>query len=253
MKNIGSEILNKKYFIFDIDGTLIDSMGMWNYVDQQIVKKYTGVEVPLMEIKMFRDSVLYNNQNVNGDIYLIYYDELIKNFNLPVVVDDFRQQRGDLSRYISINELDYKPGAAKLLNILAEMGKKLGVATTTTTRQYSIYQNDNKHLIRQAPLKKLIDVAVLCEDVERKKPDPECYLKVMQAFHAKPEECIVFEDSLNGVISAKEAGIDVVAVYDASAENEQDLISKIADYKVETFDEFIKLLGLDKQQAQPQG
>lgn len=74
----------------------------------------------------------------------------------------------------------------------------------------------------------------------------------MQKLGAKPEECIVFEDSLNGVISAKSAGIEVCAVYDESSANEQDIIDKIADYKIETFDELIKLLGLDKPQGQPQ-
>ena len=53
-------------------------------------------------------------------------------------------------------------------------------------------------------------------------------------------------------MSAKNAGIEVCAVYDESAANEQDVIEKIADYKVESFDELIKILGLDKPQGQPQ-
>ena len=252
MKEITERLLDKKYFIFDIDGTLVDSMGMWNLVDQKVLLDNFGIEVSQMDIKMFRDSVLYNADNVHGDIYMIYYDELVKFFNLGITADDFRKLRHDLSNYLSINELDYKKGAADFLNVLKELGKKIGVATTTTTRQYNIYEEQNQKMIKQAPLKKLVNAAVLCEDVTRKKPDPEAYLLAMQKLGAKPEECIVFEDSLNGVMSAKNAGIEVCAVYDESAANEQDVIEKIADYKVESFEEIIKILGLDKPQGQPQ-
>ena len=250
MKNI-REILDRKYFIFDIDGTLIDSMGMWNLVDQEVLFKHLGRTVDLMEIKAFRDSVIYNSQNVHGDIYMTYYEELIKAYGLDMTAEQYRQERGDLSRFLSVNKLDYKPGADRFLLAISELGKKIGVASTTVKRQYDIYINQNKNLIKKAPLKSLVDVAVLCEDVSKKKPDPEAYLKVMEAFGCKPSECVVFEDSLNGIISAKEAGLEVVAVYDDSAADEQELIAKIADFQVESFDELIKTLGLSKPQGQP--
>ena len=107
MKEITDRFLDKKYFIFDIDGTLIDSMGMWNLVDQKVLLDNFGIEVDQMDIKMFRDGVLYNSQNVNGDIYMIYYDELIKYFNLGITPEEFRNLRHDLSNYLSINELDF--------------------------------------------------------------------------------------------------------------------------------------------------
>lgn len=251
MKEITDRFLDKKYFIFDIDGTLIDSMGMWNLVDQKVLLDNFGIEVDQMDIKMFRDGVLYNSQNVNGDIYMIYYDELIKYFNLGITPEEFRNLRHDLSNYLSINELDFKPGADAFLNLIKLLGKKVGVATTTIRRQYDIYENQNKKIMKKASLKKLVDAVVLCEDVTRKKPDPEAYLLAMAKLGAKPEECIVFEDSLNGILSAKDAGIEVCAVYDESAANEQDVIDKIADYKVESFEELIKILGLDKAQNQP--
>lgn len=252
MKEINGKMLDKKYFIFDIDGTLVDSMGMWNLVDQKVLLDNFGIQVDPMDIKMFRDSVLYNTQNVHGDIYMIYYEELIKYFNLGITPEEFRKLRHDLSNYLSINELDFKPGADEFLNIIKQLGKKVGVATTTIKRQYDIYENQNKIMMKKAPLKRLVDATVLCEDVTRKKPDPEAYLLVMQKLGAKPEECIVFEDSLNGVISAKDAGIEVCVVYDDSAANEQDVIEKIADYKVESFYELIKALGHDKHQGQPE-
>ena len=252
MKEITSEILEKKYFIFDIDGTLIDSMGMWNLVDQQVIFNQLGVMVDIDEIKAFRDSVIYNNQNVHGDIYMTYYAELIKYLGLDMTPEQYREELTKMSNHLSVNELDYKPGADEFLKAIKQMGKKVGVATTTIRSQYDIYENKNQKLIKKAPLKNLVDVKVLCEDVTRKKPDPEVYLKVLADFGCDAKDCIVFEDSLNGIISAKEAGIDVVAVYDDSAKNEQELIDKITDYKVESFEVLMRILGLDKSQNQPQ-
>ena len=252
MKEITERLLDKKYFIFDIDGTLVDSMVMWNYIDQKVLLDNFGISVAADDIKAFRDSILYDDRHVSGDIYAIYYEEFVKLFNLGITGKDFKRLRYELATYLSVNELDYKLGAADFLNILKDLGKKIGVATTTTRKQYRIYEDLNERMIKQAPLKKLVDAVVLCEDVTRKKPDPEAYLLVMKKLGAKPEECLVFEDSLNGVMAAKTAGIEVCSVYDASAKSEQDIIAKIADYKVASFEEFIKILGLDKPQGQPQ-
>ena len=102
--------------------------------------------------------------------------------------------------------------------------------------------------MKKAPFQKYVDIKVLCEDVEKKKPDPEAYLKVLKLFNCDAKDCIVFEDSLNGAIAAKEAGIEVVAIYDDSAKSEQDLLSKIVDYKIDSFEEFIEKSGLNKLQ-----
>ena len=252
MKNIDSGLLDKKYFIFDLDGTLIDSMGMWNLVDQKVLFDNFGVEVNQEDIKIFRDAVLYDAQNIGGDIYNLYYESLINFFNLGISSDEFKKLRYDLSNKISIYGLDYKSGADKFLNLLKQMGKKIGVATTTTKKQYEIYGTKNIQMIQKAPLKKLVDAVVLCEDVQRKKPDPEAYLLVMNKLGAKPEECIVFEDSLNGILAAKNAGIEVCAVFDKSAQNEQDVIDKIVDFKIDSFDQLIDKLNFEKMQIQPE-
>ncbi len=244
MKQISEDIMKKKYFIFDIDGTLVDSMVMWNLIDQKVLYDNFGITVAAEDIKSFRDSILYDDRNVSGDIYAIYYDEFVKLFNLGITGKDFKRLRYELATYLSVNELDFKDGAAEFIVALKELGKKIAVASTTTKKQYRIYEDLNQKMIKKAPLKKIVDEVVLCEDVTRKKPAPEAYLLVMKRLGAKPEECIVFEDSLNGVLAAKQAGLEVVAVYDDSAKNEQELIGKIADYRVESFDEMIKALGI---------
>lgn len=245
MKKITEKLLDKKYFIFDIDGTLVDSMGMWNLVDQTTIYNQTGIVVPVEDIKMLRDSVLYDPNNIGGSIYDIFYQEVINTFGLNMTFEQYGELRRELADYISINELDFKPGAGDFLQILKGLGKKIGITTTTTRRQFNIYSEQNKKMTSVAPMGKLANVIVTCEDVERKKPDPEAYLKTVKLLGAKPKECIVFEDSLSGAIAAKSAGLDVVSVYDESAKFEQDRLGMIVDYKIESFDELIKILGLE--------
>lgn len=242
MKKITKDLLNKKYFIFDLDGTLIDSMGMWNLIDQQIILRHTGRKAELMKIKSFRDSIIYDKR-VQGNVYLAYYKELIKHFNLGISVEQFRQERRVLYKEIATNKLEYKQGASEFLKFLKRKGKKIAIATTTTKDTYDIYTQDNKNLVRQAPLSKIADVAVLYEDAEKKKPDPEAYLLVMKKFGCKAQDCIVFEDSFNGIRSAKGAGLEVVAVYDEFAQDEQEHIDKLADYKIDSFSDLLDLFG----------
>lgn len=248
MKHIDRSLLNKKYFIFDIDGTLVDSMSMWNLVDQIAIFELAGYQVSEDEIKALRDSVLYHADNIAGDIYKLFYATVIETYGLGVTVEEYQALRHDNADYLSINEVDFKPGAGEFLQIVKQLGKKIGIATTTTKRQLEIYSSQNKNMPRKASINKIADAVVACEDVINKKPSPEAYLKTIEKLGAKPEECIVFEDSINGVISAKEAGLEVCAVFDKTAAGEQDLIDKLADYKVYSFDELIKVLGLENLQ-----
>ena len=93
MKEISEKLLDKKYFIFDIDGTLLDSMEMWSLADQMVIKNHLGVDVALNELKSFRDSVLYNLQNIHGDIYMIFYDEIIKLLGLDMTAEEYSEER----------------------------------------------------------------------------------------------------------------------------------------------------------------
>ena len=71
---------NKKYIIFDMDGTLIDSIGIWNITDKYIIEKYSGITVDLDDIQRERDNFLHSNQD--SDIYLAYCTYLIKKYGL---------------------------------------------------------------------------------------------------------------------------------------------------------------------------
>ena len=70
----------------------------------------------------------------------------------------------------------------------------------------------------------------------------EFYNLIMQHYNARPDECLIFEDSYTGVLAGKNAGIEVINIYDKYSNSDRDEINKITDYKIENYRQFIDYL-----------
>ena len=239
MKTIDKlDIESKKYIIFDLDGTLIDSIGIWNITDYKLIKKYSGKSVDLFKIQQFRDDFL--NTHVDHDIYLSFCDYLIKKYHFNgISKEELLQDRWKISGDILENEMDYKDGVVPFIFRLKELGYKVILATMTTDVQMDIYTRKNKKMMEQLNILDTFDYIIKKEDVSKKKPDPEIYLKVLDIFQANKEECLIFEDSYTGVLAAKNAGIEVVNIYDSYADIDRDKIRNITDYEINSYDEIL--------------
>ena len=86
---------------------------------------------------------------------------------------------------------------------------------------------------------RVFDLITRKEGVQNKKPNPEIYNKIMQHYNARPEECLIFEDSYTGVLASNNAGIEVVNVNDKYADLDRDKINEITDYSIKNYKEFI--------------
>ena len=238
MKNLSKlDLYKKKYIIFDMDGTLIDSIGVWNSTDQRLILKYAKEYIDEIFIQTQRDYFL--NTNTNGNSYFEYAKFLIKLYNLDVNVYTLTNERATIASKILKKELDYKPRAVELIYKLKNMGFTLALATMTSTNQLDIYAYENPKMSKRMNLYDTFDYISTIEDVKEKKPNPEIYLKIMEQLNANNDECLVFEDSYTGVLAANNANIDVVNVYDRYADVNRDLIDKLTDYKINNYDEFI--------------
>ncbi len=242
MKNLKElNLKDKKYIIFDMDGTLIDSIGVWNRTDQKLIEEFGGMSISLDDIQTERDAFLHSNQA--SDIYLAYCEYLIKKYDFSIQdAEKLLKIRWDKSGEILENEMDFKPDVVDLILRLKDLGFTLVLATMTTQVQLDIYSRKNKKMVEQMNIVNVFDLITRKEDVKNKKPNPEIYNKIMQHYNANPNECLIFEDSYTGVLASNNAGIEVVNVYDKYADVDRDKINEITDYSITKYKEFIDLV-----------
>lgn len=224
----------KKVILFDLDGTLIDSVGIWNEVDKQLILRLGGVPAGEAELQAQRDAALRRFSSAPNP-YLLYCGALKKNIHTPLTAEQILALRYQIAAEYLKTHIDYKPGAAQLLRWLKAQGFLLVLATTTKRSNIDVYRTENQNMLQQAPLDELFSAVYTREDVKNIKPHPEVYQTAMREFGVTPSDCLVFEDSLVGIEAAKQAGIEVAALYDRYSANEQEQIKASADFYFTSF------------------
>ena len=198
--------------IFDIDGTLVDSMGVWYDIDVEYFK--------LLEIPM-PPTIQKDIEGMSFTETAIYFKETVD--IREKTIEDIKFDWVCMARDKYLNEIKAKPGAKEFIKFLKEKGIKTGCATS----------NDrNLALAALQPhgwLNKMESVRTACE-VNAGKPAPDIYLKVAEDLGVKPENCLVFEDIPNGMRAGKAAGMTVIGVEDENAKKYKEEIDEICDY-----------------------
>ena len=238
MRNLKNKLSNLDLVIFDLDGTLIDSNGTHNNLDIELVH-FIGENKSPEEILHERDEVIKNNKT--GDIYLNYCNYLSTKYNSNLSGEEILQYRRDLLKKTS-KDIKYKPDADKMIKYLKSKNIKLALATVSRKGTIDIYINENENIKNKCNIKDYFDFIVTKDDVNLKKPNPEVYNKIIEKFQIKDvSRCIVIEDSLTGVLAAKNAKLDVIVMYDKYSDKDRDRINELADYTVSNFKELIDL------------
>ena len=133
---------------------------------------------------------------------------------------------------------DYIAGFEQLIADLHSHGVRTAVVTSSNLlKMESVYR-------QQTNFKSLFDAILTSEDFERSKPDPDCYLKAAQHLDSQPSECVVFEDSFNGLRSGRAARMKVVGLATTNAMERIAPLSdmQIIDYRMVDYETLNRLL-----------
>ena len=154
-----------------------------------------------------------------------------------------------MSKEVS-KDIKYKPDADEMIKYLKNNKIKIALATVSRRETLDIYINENENLKNKCNIQEYFDFIVTKDDVKLKKPNPEVYNKIIENFNITDlSKCIVIEDSLTGVLAAKNANLDVIVIYDKYSEKDRNKINELADYNVNNFKELIELFKESKLQG----
>lgn len=185
--------MSLKGIIFDFDGTILDTEST-DYRAWQDVFSAFGHNLPLIDWMKGIGST---------DMFV---PEAYLETRLGYVIDRSHVVNLHDEKCIALeNALPLMPGVREYLNEAKDLDLKIGLATSSPCNRI------HRHLAR-LNIMSYFDAVKCREDVSFTKPNPELYITVLNALHLSPGEVLAFEDSPNGVIAAKAAGIQCVAI-----------------------------------------
>lgn len=212
----------KKAVLFDLDGTLIDSMWMWKQIDIEYLGRF-GHTCP--------DTLQKEIEGMSFSETAVYFKET---FSIPDSLEEIKQAWIDMSLEKYRYEVPLKKGAKAFLEYLKDNGIKAGIATSNGRDMVDAVLDSLK-------ISDYFQVITTACEVASGKPAPDIYLKVAQSLGADPQDCMVFEDVPAGIIAGKAAGMQVCAVEDEFSADMREEKRNLADFFVNDLEEILVL------------
>lgn len=208
-----------KSAIFDVDGTLIDSMPVWHNCGVRYLKSIGIKAEPGL------GDFLFTQTNQSGAIYMV------EHYGLDLPPEEVAEAMSrDMENYY-FNAPVMKPGAAETLERFDSAGIPMTVATST-----------DKYLLdgafRKLDIGHYFKAVLSCGDYGTTKGEPLIFYKASEVMDTDPGETWVFEDGLYAIKTAVKAGFRTVAVYDEQSDPDWDEMIKLSDEHVHRLEEF---------------
>lgn len=209
-------MVNLKGAIFDLDGTLLDSMDIWRKIDVDFLAK-RGLAVPEDYVAAitpmgFQEAAEYT----------------VRRFELDENPADIIKEWNAMSVDAYSTSITLKPYVKDYLLFLKKQGVKMAVATASHELLYIPALKNNG-------IYPLFDAFTTVNEVQRGKGFPDIYWKAAGKIGLLPCDCAVFEDIYAGLKGAKDGGFFTVGVYDRYSDYERDKIREVSDLYIQDF------------------
>ena len=215
-----TRIHSKKAFLFDLDGTLVDSMWIWESIDVEYLDRF-GLELPedlhsCIEGMSFSETARYFKER----------------FSIPDTLEMMKSDWNRMAWEKYTQEVPLKSGIREFLRYHRARGVKMAVATSNS-RELA------EAVIAVHGLTDTFDVIVTGCDVAHGKPFPDVYLEAAVRLGVDPSECLVFEDVVAGIQAGRSAGMEVAAVEDAYSLYQERQKKELADLYIADYQELL--------------
>jgi HAD superfamily hydrolase (TIGR01509 family) len=208
--------------IFDLDGLLADSEPWWNQIDAKLLAEY-GVT--------YRGEY---HRNVLGVSYRLAIEFYKNAFHISAPVEELMRRRAEIATEFFANRVGLFPSAKVTLERLREMKLYLAVATSSVSASA-------RPFLERTGIRRLFDVIITGDEIERGKPHPDIYLLTAEKLQMDIDSCLVIEDALAGIAAAKAAKMRVAAIPDTRFVDPREY-TKEADYVLRDLSEIPALL-----------
>ena len=217
-------MINKELFdvaIFDMDGTIMDSLDVWGKIDREFLENKRGIKVP--------DDYVHAIAAMSFTEIANYTRE---RFNLPDTPEELKTEWTEMAMHEYANNIFLKEGVREYIEMLKGQDKKIVLCTSSPDYFYI-------PCLRNNGVYELFDSFTNTCEAGEGKNSTKVFLLAAQKAGVKPQRCIVFEDVLSAATSAKKAGMKVCGVFDERSAVHKEKIKQICDFYIDSFKELL--------------
>ncbi len=222
IKTLNSDI---EAVIFDLDGTLADSMWMWADIDREYLSRFD----------------LQPNKELGAKVAGMSMEETAAffkaNYGIRDSVDQIVQDWIDMALDNYRHKVKFKPYAVRTLEVFKSHGIRMAIASSNGMDMVRACLESNDTA-------KYFDDVVSSSEVEHGKPAPDVYLLAAKRIGAAPARCLVFEDIPPGLIAGHAAGMKTIGVRDNYSAGSESEMRALADAYFDGFREFLVAEGI---------
>lgn len=210
----------KEAVIFDLDGTLVDSMWIWRDIDIEFLGSRN---LP------FSEDI---QEKIEGMSFRETAEYFKERFPLTETVEELMDLWNEMAFEKYKNEIPLKPGVVEFLKMLKQNNIKTGIASSnslvlieTVLKTHGIYE--------------YFDSIHTANEVEKGKPSPDIYLLVAKDLNVEPSNCLIFEDIVMGILAGKNAGMTTCAIEDEYSKENRKEKQETAEYYIQDYFELL--------------